>query len=99
MLGHSSTSTQDALQRVEFFDVYNDTVFCQSKLGDTESRPKIVKIDTGADFTGALTEDGELFTWGWNGHGQLGLGTGGTEVFASESYPRLVRNLALEGHR
>ena len=31
-------------------------------------------VSCGSRHTAALTEGGEVFTWGWNGHGQLGLG-------------------------
>jgi len=35
---------------------------------------KIIDIDTGKLFSAALSDDGELFTWGENEHGQLGHG-------------------------
>ncbi|MBN2503832.1 MAG: InlB B-repeat-containing protein, partial [Bacilli bacterium] len=35
----------------------------------------IIEIYAGNDFSAALTSDGRLFTWGYNGYGQLGLGT------------------------
>ncbi|KRX04844.1 Regulator of chromosome condensation 1/beta-lactamase-inhibitor protein II [Pseudocohnilembus persalinus] len=36
---------------------------------------KIVKIGTGLDFTLALNDKGQLFSWGNNNYGQLGNGT------------------------
>ncbi|KAK9675782.1 hypothetical protein RND81_11G030800 [Saponaria officinalis] len=35
---------------------------------------KVVQIATGAEHSAVITEDGEIYTWGWGEHGQLGLG-------------------------
>ncbi|XP_018573093.1 ultraviolet-B receptor UVR8 [Anoplophora glabripennis] len=37
---------------------------------------KITQIATGGWHSCALSKDGDLYTWGWNGNGQLGLGNG-----------------------
>ncbi|KAL6521486.1 hypothetical protein OROGR_018055 [Orobanche gracilis] len=35
---------------------------------------RIVKISAGYHHSAAITEDGELYIWGKNANGQLGLG-------------------------
>uniref|UniRef100_M4E7A9 RCC1-like domain-containing protein n=1 Tax=Brassica campestris TaxID=3711 RepID=M4E7A9_BRACM len=35
---------------------------------------KVVQIAAGAEHSAAITESGEVQTWGWGEHGQLGLG-------------------------
>ena len=37
---------------------------------------EIVKIDCADEYTGALTKGGELYVWGKNNQGQLGIGAG-----------------------
>ena len=49
---------------------------------------RIIKIACGSEHSMALTSGGDLFTWGWGEHGNLGHGTK-----ANEYYPRLVTNL------
>jgi alpha-tubulin suppressor-like RCC1 family protein len=34
---------------------------------------RVKGIACGANHTAAFTEQGELYTWGWNEHGRLGL--------------------------
>lgn len=36
----------------------------------------IVKIDCADEYTGALTKGGEIYVWGKNNQGQLGIGAG-----------------------
>jgi alpha-tubulin suppressor-like RCC1 family protein len=52
-------------------------------LGDREARltptkveglPKVKAIAAGMEHSLALTESGEVYAWGWNDDGQLGLG-------------------------
>jgi len=38
------------------------------------SNKKVIYVACGQSFSVALTEDGELYSWGYNGNGQLGLG-------------------------
>ena len=62
-----------------------------------ESGDRISKIDAADEFTGALTEQGELFVWGKNERGQLGLGSGiGIDMVESESFPV---SLGFDGRR
>ncbi|CAE7704806.1 UVR8, partial [Symbiodinium necroappetens] len=56
----------------------------QLGVGDTTDRhapvkvsvngQKIVAVATGGSHTAAITDSGELWTWGYNGHGRLGIG-------------------------
>ena len=41
------------------------------------SGKKAKDIDLGLDFTGAIMDDGTVYTWGGNGSGKLGLNSGG----------------------
>jgi alpha-tubulin suppressor-like RCC1 family protein len=55
------------------------------------SENQIVKIDCADEYTGALTKAGELYVWGKNNQGQLGIGAGmGIEYTESEKIPILV---------
>merc|ERR1712160_206656 len=57
-------------------------------------------IDAGNNFCAALSQHGELWVWGRNDHGQLGLGEEAMgDMYSAERYPRLVRALPMEGHR
>lgn len=47
---------------------------------------RFVRISCGGAHAMALTYDGKLYAWGWNDHGQLGLG----DPNATASAPRLV---------
>lgn len=40
---------------------------------------KIVEIAAGGWHSAAVSQDGDLYTWGWNGNGQLGLSTSSRE--------------------
>ena len=35
---------------------------------------KVIQISSGSNHSLALTDTGKVFAWGWNGHGQIGLG-------------------------
>mmetsp|Transcript_25115 Transcript_25115/g.18910 ORF Transcript_25115/g.18910 Transcript_25115/m.18910 type:complete len:224 (+) Transcript_25115:404-1075(+) len=55
---------------------------------------KIVKIDSADEYTGVLFSTGELYVWGKNDRGQLGVGAGiGIDIVESESSPV---NISLE---
>ncbi len=58
---------------------------------------KVTSIAAGADHSLALTAHGEVFSWGENGHGQLGHskapGLGFFRLARPEWKPRLLRGL------
>ncbi|MEE6461872.1 hypothetical protein FKM82_001435 [Ascaphus truei] len=53
------------------------------------TQQKILQVSCGNWHCMALADDGQLFTWGQNDHGQLGLGKG----FVSQSSPQRVKSL------
>jgi myosin heavy subunit/alpha-tubulin suppressor-like RCC1 family protein len=55
-----------------------------------KKRKVVSKICIGATHSLVVTDGGELYSWGWGDHGQLGHGTHG-----NESAPRLVEHLLL----
>ncbi len=51
----------------------------------------IIKIDCADEYTGGLTKGGNLYVWGKNNQGQLGIGAGiGIDYTESEKFPTLV---------
>uniref|UniRef100_A0AAV1UXL0 RCC1-like domain-containing protein n=1 Tax=Peronospora matthiolae TaxID=2874970 RepID=A0AAV1UXL0_9STRA len=55
------------------------------------SNDVVVSIAAGRDFSFALTDKGELYSWGGNSHNQLGIGGGlAMDVYNIESIPVLV---------
>ena len=46
-----------------------------SKVSLPTGVPKFIQISAGGDHSLALGTDGNLYSWGYNGHGQLGNGT------------------------
>ncbi|KAI9906373.1 hypothetical protein PsorP6_003373 [Peronosclerospora sorghi] len=55
------------------------------------SKDNIIAIAAGRDFSFALTDKGELYSWGGNSHNQLGIGGGlAMDVYNIESIPVLV---------
>ncbi|XP_069834418.1 probable E3 ubiquitin-protein ligase HERC3 isoform X3 [Dendropsophus ebraccatus] len=53
------------------------------------NQQKILQVSCGNQHCLALSDDGQLFTWGQNNHGQLGLGPG----FTQQSSPQRVKSL------
>merc|ERR1711957_728469 len=77
-----------------YFQQSNDSILVP------DVQTAIVKIGCGHNFSAALSRDGELWVWGRNDYGQLGLGEEAMgDMYSAERYPRLVRSLPIEGHR
>lgn len=53
------------------------------------NQQKVLQVSCGNQHCLALSDDGQLFTWGQNNHGQLGLGLGFTE----QSSPQRLKSL------
>jgi alpha-tubulin suppressor-like RCC1 family protein len=45
---------------------------------------RIVQVGCGSGTSVALTEDGIVYTWGYNYYGQLGVGAGGDQLFPAQ---------------
>jgi len=93
-LGRGDTRDAPEFEEIEYFFQSNDSV-----LSPTEPA-SIVKLGAGNNFSAAMSQQGELWVWGRNDYGQLGLGEEAMgDMYSAERYPRLVRSLPLEGHR
>jgi alpha-tubulin suppressor-like RCC1 family protein len=52
---------------------------------------QVIKIDSGEDYTAALTKSGNIYAWGLNNQGQLGTGGGsGKDYVEIEKCPTIV---------
>mmetsp|Transcript_62014 Transcript_62014/g.134478 ORF Transcript_62014/g.134478 Transcript_62014/m.134478 type:complete len:435 (+) Transcript_62014:53-1357(+) len=93
-LGRGDTRDAVEFEEVEYFSQSNDSVLAPDE--ETE----IIKVGAGNNFSAALSRSGELWVWGRNDYGQLGLGEEAMgDMYSAERYPRLVRSLPVEGHR
>lgn len=63
--------------------------FCSPKLVKTLATAHVVQVACGQFHTLALTNSGDLFSWGANSYGQLGLGSENEKV----AKPVLVKSL------
>eukprot|EP00397_Hematodinium_sp_SG-2012_P045160 GEMP01050625.1.p1 GENE.GEMP01050625.1~~GEMP01050625.1.p1 ORF type:complete len:394 (+),score=63.36 GEMP01050625.1:35-1216(+) len=92
-LGRGDTSDDLYFSPIEYFLGIRDSI-----LEATGGVSAIKKVDCGAHFSVALTEAGELFVWGRNDQGQLGLGDDSMgDIHSTERYPRLLRSFPMEG--
>jgi len=93
-LGRGETSDALDFEIMEYFGQSNDSV-----LNPAEAST-IVKVGAGENFSAAMSSHGELWLWGRNDFGQLGLGEEAMEFKGSGSrYPRMLRGMALEGQQ
>ncbi|XP_010858470.1 PREDICTED: probable E3 ubiquitin-protein ligase HERC6 isoform X2 [Bison bison bison] len=67
---------------------FKETTFIPKKI-KTLAGIKIIQVACGHYHSLALSEDGQVFSWGTNSHGQLGLG----KEFPSQASPQRVRSL------
>ena len=58
-------------------------------------RQRCTQVGASNKHSAAITASGEIFTWGSNGHGQLGYGTPASDS-AGNSTPRLVDALKVQ---
>lgn len=93
-LGRGDTRDELEFEEIEYFSQSNDSVL------NPNEPTEIVKVGAGNNFSAALSKLGELWVWGRNDYGQLGLGEEAMgDMYSAERYPRLVRSLPIEGHR
>ncbi|KAM5338406.1 putative E3 ubiquitin-protein ligase HERC6 isoform 2-T2 [Glossophaga mutica] len=67
---------------------FKEIIFTPKKI-KTLTGKKIIQVSCGDYHSLALSEDGQVFSWGKNSHGQLGLG----KEFPSQASPQRVRSL------
>lgn len=93
-LGRGDTRDQLEFEEIDYFLQAKDSILAP----DTPTT--IVKVGAGNNFSAAMSSSGELWVWGRNDHGQLGLGEEAMgDMYSAERYPRLVRGLPSEGLR
>ncbi|CAK9057059.1 E3 ubiquitin-protein ligase HERC2 (HECT domain and RCC1-like domain-containing protein 2) (HECT-type E3 ubiquitin transferase HERC2) [Durusdinium trenchii] len=91
-LGRGDTSDEVDFHVIDYFDHTDDSIL---KPGEPA---RICKIGAGENFTAAMSEQGELWVWGRNDYGQLGLGEEAMgDMYSAERFPRMVRSLPQEG--
>jgi alpha-tubulin suppressor-like RCC1 family protein len=66
LLGNGSNKDALLPTKNEYFEMYQQE----------NKENAIVKIDCADEYTGALTQGGNLYVWGKNNQGQLGIGAG-----------------------
>jgi alpha-tubulin suppressor-like RCC1 family protein len=94
LLGRGDTHDDPFFEEIDYFAQSNDSVL------NPDEPVVIKKVDAGDNFSAVLSQSGELWVWGRNDYGQLGLGEEAMgDMYSAERYPRLVRFLAGEGHK
>jgi len=93
-LGRGDTSDELNFEELDYFREAQDSIL------EPEVQTTIARIGAGSNFSAALSTSGELWVWGRNDQGQMGLGEEAMgDMYSAERYPRLVRGLAADGHR
>jgi len=91
-LGRGDTSDEYEFQELDYFQQTNDSIL------QPDEPAVICKIGAGSNFSAAMSKNGELWVWGRNDYGQLGLGEEAMgDMYSAERFPRLVRSLPTEG--
>ncbi|XP_054718760.1 RCC1 domain-containing protein 1-like [Uloborus diversus] len=49
-----------------------ETICCLPKFLEFQNDNNVLKVSCGSRHTACITEDHQVWTWGWNGYGQLG---------------------------
>jgi len=94
-LGHGGTHDEATFKEIEYF--YEDQ---HDSILEPGKPPKLIKVGAGNNFSAVLSQAGELWVWGQNDQGQLGLGEEAMgDMYSAERYPRLVRALPQIGQR
>lgn len=93
-LGRGDTRDELDFEEIDYYEEAMDSIL------EPGVATRIVSIDAGNNFSAALSSSGELWLWGRNDQGQLGLGDEAMgDMYSAERYPRLVRGLPDDGHR
>lgn len=83
MLGNGANKDSEVPMRNEYLEFYKNE--------DPDNA--VVKIDCADQYTATVTKKGDLFVWGKNNSGQLGIGVNtGLDVMEAEKFPTLVKN-------
>jgi len=93
-LGRGDTRDELHFEEIDYFTEAFDSIL------EPDVQTTIKKIGCGNNFSAVLSTSGELWVWGRNDQGQMGLGEEAMgDMYSAERYPRLVRNLSAEGVR
>lgn len=93
-LGRGETRDELAFEEVDYFSEALDSILVPGE------PTTIVKVGAGNNFSAAMSSSGELWVWGRNDQGQLGLGEEAMgDMYSAESFPRLVTSLPQDGLR
>lgn len=92
-LGRGDNRDEPEFEEIDYFAQSNDSVL------RPDDQAFIIKIGAGDNYSAVMSQHGELWVWGRNDYGQLGLGEEAMgDMYSAERYPRLVRSLPIEGH-
>lgn len=91
-LGRGDTADEVEFEEVDYFQEARDSIL------RPDEPTTIVKVGAGGHYSAAMSDSGELWVWGQNDRGQLGLGEEAMgDMYSAEKYPRLVRALPQKG--
>jgi alpha-tubulin suppressor-like RCC1 family protein len=94
LLGRGDTHDDPYFEEIDYFTQSNDSVL------HPDEDVVIAKVDAGDNFSAVLSKGGELWVWGRNDYGQLGLGEEAMgDMYSAERYPRIVRSLPVDNQK